>query len=604
MANMGKQKVSSKSVSNIGQKKSLFESGKFPQPIQTVTAATPTTDLSDYRQPQPGEMIVNVMGGLSSSQSVPARGGNMTPVNQLKPSSVLNSPAAKPVQKQEDASPNQTGLPGQLKAGIENLSGYSLDSVRVNYNSPKPAQLQALAYTQGTDIHVAPGQEQHLPHEAWHVVQQMQGRVKPTMQMKGVEINDDGGLEREADVMGTKAQAIGNRYDCKQTIESNSLIKSSISAQSPQQLKLDSSSTGDVIQRVVNTWGGSFSESNYDIKKERGNDGLLIGAYIKITFMPNANCPKNAKIGLIQIVNVVGAAENNGLQKNVLRSTERWAIDRQSDSNPVYGSIDPEKGPKSRELTDNPPTVSQESIGMWDDTVIDVGAQLGERRRRNEFTNAILTDDPRVYLNRGIEQSMHFETTAVVLEGRYKGLALGTVSWGWTKAVGERLPQLKNFASVNNSGSSENFEEAKTVWNKAAEEHELVPIPDIHDSNYRPRSSGCFLTTACVEYMGLSDDCEELTTLRKFRDTYLLSKSNGKELIKLYYEHSPKIVIAIHEQDNEEEILKDLYKIIRQCVDSIQKGDNEWAYQTYCRMVMQLKAKFIPEVKIPVISYL
>ncbi|MFB2772412.1 DUF4157 domain-containing protein [Pelatocladus sp. BLCC-F211] len=102
--------------------------------------------------------------------------------------------------------PNKTGLPDNLKAGVENLSGYSLDDVRVHYNSPKPAQVQALAYTQGTDIHVAPGQDEHLPHEAWHVVQQMQGRVKPTMQMKEVQINDDEGLETEADVMGAKAE--------------------------------------------------------------------------------------------------------------------------------------------------------------------------------------------------------------------------------------------------------------------------------------------------------------------------------------------------------------------------------------------------------------
>jgi len=100
---------------------------------------------------------------------------------------------------------NKTGLPDNLKAGVENLSGYSLDHVKVHYNSPKPAQLQALAYTKGTEIHVAPGQEQHLPHEAWHVIQQMQGRVKPTMQAKGMLINNDKALEREADVMGAKA---------------------------------------------------------------------------------------------------------------------------------------------------------------------------------------------------------------------------------------------------------------------------------------------------------------------------------------------------------------------------------------------------------------
>ena len=61
---------------------------------------------------------------------------------------------------------NQTGLPDNLKAGVENLSGLSMDDVRVHYNSPKPAQYQALSYTRGTDIHVGPGQERNLPHEA------------------------------------------------------------------------------------------------------------------------------------------------------------------------------------------------------------------------------------------------------------------------------------------------------------------------------------------------------------------------------------------------------------------------------------------------------
>lgn len=100
---------------------------------------------------------------------------------------------------------NRTGLPDQLKLGIEQLSGYSLDDVRVHYNSPKPAQFQALAYTQSTDIYVARGQERHLPHEAWHVVQQAQGRVGPTIQLEdGVPVNDDERLEHEADVMGAK----------------------------------------------------------------------------------------------------------------------------------------------------------------------------------------------------------------------------------------------------------------------------------------------------------------------------------------------------------------------------------------------------------------
>ena len=101
---------------------------------------------------------------------------------------------------------NSTGLPDNLKSGIENLSGHSMDDVKVHYNSDKPARVNAHAYAQGTNIHIASGQEKHLAHEAWHVVQQKQGRVKPTLQMKGkVNVNDDKGLEKEADVMGNKA---------------------------------------------------------------------------------------------------------------------------------------------------------------------------------------------------------------------------------------------------------------------------------------------------------------------------------------------------------------------------------------------------------------
>lgn len=97
------------------------------------------------------------------------------------------------------------GLPPALKARITGLSGLSMDDVRVHYNSARPTALQALAHTQGRDIYVGPGQEKHLPHEAWHVVQQKQGRVKPTGEEMGVPINDEESLENEADVMGGKA---------------------------------------------------------------------------------------------------------------------------------------------------------------------------------------------------------------------------------------------------------------------------------------------------------------------------------------------------------------------------------------------------------------
>ena len=120
-------------------------------------------------------------------------------IKQLK-----SAPSFSAIQLQ--ATNNNTGLPNNVKSGVEQLSGIPMNDVKVHYNSSKPAQLHAHAYAQGTEIHVAPGQEKHVPHEAWHVVQQKQGRVQATTQMKGmVPVNDDAGLEKEADVMGAKA---------------------------------------------------------------------------------------------------------------------------------------------------------------------------------------------------------------------------------------------------------------------------------------------------------------------------------------------------------------------------------------------------------------
>jgi hypothetical protein len=132
----------------------------------------------------------------NESKNVSKAGASITP-----PSSGISF-VDQAIQKKE----NNTGLPDQLKSGVESLSGIDMSDVKVHYNSSQPAQLNAHAYAQGNHIHVAPGQEKHLPHEAWHVVQQKQGRVKPTMQLKGkVNINDDAGLEKEADVMGAYA---------------------------------------------------------------------------------------------------------------------------------------------------------------------------------------------------------------------------------------------------------------------------------------------------------------------------------------------------------------------------------------------------------------
>ncbi|MGD9010115.1 MAG: DUF4157 domain-containing protein [Desulfobacteraceae bacterium] len=108
--------------------------------------------------------------------------------------------------------PNRTGLPDELKAKMETTLDSDFSDVRVHAGSSRAGDVSALAYTQGSDIHVAPGQfqphtaqgKQLLGHELAHVVQQREGRVAPTGEVGGMPLNDDPVLEKEADEMAAK----------------------------------------------------------------------------------------------------------------------------------------------------------------------------------------------------------------------------------------------------------------------------------------------------------------------------------------------------------------------------------------------------------------
>ena len=189
---------------------------------------------------------------------------------------------------------NHTGISDNLKAGIENLSGISMHDVRVHYNSAKPARIQALAYTQGVNIHLGPGQEKHLPHEVWHVVQQKQGRVQPTMQTSEGAMNDDPGLEREATVMGLRATGSGTIAESVRLLASPpsqgiiqgvfKVVRTTFSSEQDvenarQKILTDipkhSSASGDEVVALLKDWAKAHeSKGYYGSYKALGKAGL------------------------------------------------------------------------------------------------------------------------------------------------------------------------------------------------------------------------------------------------------------------------------------------------------------------------------------------
>ena len=122
--------------------------------------------------------------------------------------------------KTKKKSENRTGIPTQLKERMEHSTCMSLDDVRVHYNSVLPARLNALAYTRGNQVEIGSGQEQQLPHELGHVIQQKLGLVRANGRLSGgVALNTDSGLEHQADEIGAGMSSLYARQNTEQDFE-------------------------------------------------------------------------------------------------------------------------------------------------------------------------------------------------------------------------------------------------------------------------------------------------------------------------------------------------------------------------------------------------
>jgi hypothetical protein len=390
---------------------------------------------------------------------------------------------------------------------------------------------------------------------------------------------------------------------------------------------------GEITNKATTNYG-IFKAEVYEERYSESSEGVEIGCDISLSFIPfSQQALVGKKIGLIQTVTPIKGAlfapsaengEREDLEHLLHEGSEpkvNTIIDRDDAAeevmNPVYGT-----NSKSKKLNDDKFNVElDEDDGEIEEGDDDSDNSFGKLIRIEPFEAipAKLYDGPTRFHKSG-KQSMEFETAAVLLDPPHT--YLGSVKWGWIKANDSKKENPKvTLIPLTVAGlgdPSEGFISAAKVWNKIKNKNgkELIKIPIPGDekshSAYDPATAQhvdnknatsnivkvpnecCYITTACVEYMGLGDDCEELMLLRQFRDGYLLNKPNGKALIELYYRYSPQIVTSIKNNENYDEILKRLFGIIRQCVQAIKQGNNEVAFQTYCEMVIKLKEIFIP----------
>ncbi len=376
-------------------------------------------------------------------------------------------------------------LPEDLKNGAENLSGMDMSDVKVHHNSSKPSDINAHAYTQGEDIYLAPGQETHLPHETWHVIQQKQRRVNGGIQAAGAVINTDAGLEREADLGG---DMILGSSGTKLTGE------------------LEKVKGRKQIQRkAVKTYYGTFNITEF--KFIDGKEKLKI----KMNFVPSGFV-STSMVALIQISRFKYGGKNIAIDPNAVEkmSTAGWAIDKNSEyANPLFAaSKKKKKGTKGKRIEDYG-IHSDGKIALWGTH----GKKVG-----NMWIPAQLIDSPTVY-EKMKGASLELETIVMGIndKGTPKYRYYSSIRWGWkvnANGVAKEIPvsEVPSSKKKKHKGISADFHGAIEAWNKSKTKGE-----------YRAKVQ----TTA---YTLLKDDSLGATGTIKANDVVKPIRSDGKEI--------------------------------------------------------------------------
>jgi Domain of unknown function (DUF4157) len=392
------------------------------------------------------------------------------------------------------------GLPEDLVNGFKAATGHDLSDVIVHYNSDKPAQVGALAYAQGNDIYLGPGQEKHVDHEAAHLVQQREGRVQANAAVKGMAVNNSKSLESEADALATRARqmkaapaagAQAGGYQSK-------ALQMRADTRGPMQMK------GGVAQMKIDTKFGEWHDDTYATK----TDGGLMGVEMLLRFKPKAGVNAES-IGLTQSVRTIrnkavsypnkdawyanraiSAKDSKTLDSSARvqvsdssETDEGTRIDRLKNRNtPIYGSANLGAGqtladtPESNNSTSDPTKVGDPS-GVANTTYqtgyyYTASGTLKER-------DASLYDNPMLLSSDVSKDSGQiFETTALALKGSQAGTYYGSVRWGWRSDSAGKHETIP-FEVVSEGVPSSTFLASAQVWNGSKDPSggETVDLP-------------------------------------------------------------------------------------------------------------------------------
>jgi hypothetical protein len=423
-------------------------------------------------------------------------------------------------------------LPGPLRAGIESLSGVDMGAVRVTYDSPRPAEAGALAFARGSEIHLGPGQAEHLPHEAWHVVQQAQGRVPASDHVAGMPSNHDRTLEGEASRMGARAARAAPAAEAR--------LHTAASRTGPAQfVRRPTREQLDDLDLHLAGMNAQLAEANrLKLETRRGAD---------------AQAREDAGQALEQLLGEINEAGTAAINMAV----EMYELDAGA----------------ARTLTS--------SIGVSGPVIALLGAD-------GTGSGAAGTTDRQANVRLGPGAFDNAAALASTL-GHELLHARRHTGRNWTEervASARQEVEAHQWELDNAAALGLSAEQIRATTDAVAMYQGRVDDAGCN--------CGCFLTTACVAERGLPDDCDELTTLRAFRDEYVARQPDGAALIRGYYAIAPGIVAAIHARADRTTVLDGIYAEIVRCVRLVKAGEMPEALERYRAAVLELEQRYAP----------
>lgn len=139
----------------------------------------------------------------------------------------------------------------------------------------------------------------------------------------------------------------------------------------------------------------------------------------------------------------------------------------------------------------------------------------------------------------------------------------------------------------------------QSLGSQAIQAESGVALASVQASSAEAANSGgggggfCWITTAVCEVMGWKDDCDELKTLRGFRDGWMSQTDERRALIAQYYDLCPLIEPQIKRDPHKRVYLQGLYRrYILNAVQAVKFDQPEEALRLYQAMVDEVRGRY------------